>query len=178
MHVINGYLKIVDDDCVIVDEDDEDDDASVKEKSQSSRPSRRKRQREVSELEKFGDDVDSEENNQYNCDDDSHLMRYEDLEFTQLREEYEESLTNPSYQQTNSSSNTNVQLTVVPVPTRSQSQVPTRFQSQITVQSQISNTPSTQLTQYRNTTPSSYESHRFSNPPSAIQGNFEPNYTP
>ena len=105
-------------------------------------------------------------------------MQYEDLEFTQLREEYEESLTNPYYQQTNSSSNTYLQLTVVPVPTRSESQLPTRSQSHTTVQSQISNAPSTQLTQYRKTTPSSNESHRFSNPPSAIQDDTEPNYTP
>ena len=82
MHGFNWYLKIVDDDCVIIGEDEEDGDASVEEKSQSSCPSRRKRQREVSELEKFGDDVDSEENNQYNYDDDSHLMQYEDPEFT------------------------------------------------------------------------------------------------
>ena len=82
----------------------------MEEKSQSSRSSRRKRQREVSELEKFGDDVDSEENNQYNYDDDSHLMQYEDPEFTQLRDEFEESLSNPSYQQTNSSSNTNIHV--------------------------------------------------------------------
>ena len=46
-----------------------------------------------------------------------------------LRDEFEESLSNPSYQQTNSSSYTNIQITEVPVPTTSQSQVPTRSQS-------------------------------------------------
>lgn len=50
-------------------DEDEDNDASVEERSESSRVSRPKRKRGVMELEKFGDDVDSVENNQYNYDD-------------------------------------------------------------------------------------------------------------
>lgn len=157
-------------------DEDEDNDASVEERSESSRVSRPKRKRGVKELEKFGDDVDSVENNQYNYDDESHLLLQDDPELTQLRDEYDESLNNQSYQQTNSSYNTNLQFNPVPV----------NSQSQFTVSpslAQVSNALSPQLTQYRKPATSVNEPHQFhnnrlSNPLSTVQSTTSQSNTP
>jgi hypothetical protein len=130
----------------------------------------------VKELEKFGDDVDSEENNEYNYDDNSHLEHHEDPLLSQLRSEYDDTLDPESYQQTNSSSNTHTQYTLVPGPTQS-------LYTEIPPLSQFSSTPSTQLTQYRRFTPSSNEPHQFHteraiNPPSATYYTAPPSNTP
>lgn len=157
-------------------DEDEDNDASVEERSESSRVSRPKRKRGVKELEKFGDDVDSEENNQYNYDDESHLLLQDDPELTQLRDECDESLNNQSYQQTNSSYNTNLQFNPVPV----------NSQSQFTVSpslAQVSNALSPQFTQYRKPVTSVNEPHQFhnnrlSNPLSTVQSTASQSNTP
>lgn len=86
--------------------------------------------------------MDSEENNKYNCDDDFTPDTRVDAELTQLRDEYEEALTNQSYHISNSSSNTIPQFNVVPLPPTSQlAEVPTPF----------SDTPSTQVNEYSTT---------------------------
>ena len=131
----NLNLQIIDDDCVVLEEDDEEDnEASLDE---SIRPVRPKRNC-MRVLEKFGDDVDSEENNLYNYEVDSYLIHHDDPVLTQLRNEYDESLDPELFQQTNSSSNSNKQFTLVPGLTQPLCEVP---QS-----SQISNTSSTQFT--------------------------------
>ena len=91
-------------------DEDEKNEASLDE---SIRPVRPKRNH-IRVLEKFGDDVDSEENNQYNYEDDSHLIQHDDPLLTQLRTKYDESLDPELFQQTNSSSNSHKQFTLVP----------------------------------------------------------------
>ena len=132
----NLNLQIIDDDCVVLEEDDEEDnEASLDE---SIRPVRPKRNC-TRVLEKFGDDVDSEENNLYNYEDDSYLLHHDDPVLTQLRNEYDESLDPELFQQTNSSSNSNKQFTLVPGLTQP-------LYTEVPQSSQISNTSSTQFT--------------------------------
>ena len=112
---INRHLLIVDDDCVILADDEEENDASMENKSESNPPSRSNRKRDVRELEKFGDDVDSDENNKYNYDDDFTPDTREDAELTQLRDDYEEDLANQSHQISNFSCNSHAQFNVLPL---------------------------------------------------------------
>ena len=130
------------------DDEDEKNEASLE---GSSRPVRQKRNR-TGVLEKFGDDVDSEENNQYNYEDDSHLEQHDDPVLTQLHTEYDESLDPELFQQTNSSSNSHKQFTIVPGLTQP-------LYTEVPQFSQISNTPSTQFTSDHEPTPSSHEPH-------------------
>ena len=129
-------------------DEDEKNEASLDE---SIRPVRPKRNH-IRVLEKFGDDVDSEENNQYNYEDDSYLIQHDDPVLTQLRTEYDESLDPELFQQTNSSSNSHKQFTIVPGLTQP-------LYTEVPQFSQISNTPSTQFTSDHEPTPSSHEPH-------------------
>ena len=69
------------------EDDDEDNEASLDESIRPVRPNRNC----TRVLEKFGDDVDSEENNLYNYEDDSYLIQHDDPVLTVLRNEYGES---------------------------------------------------------------------------------------
>ena len=159
------------------DDDDEEIEASLDE---SIRPVRQKRNR-VRVLEKFGHDVDSEENNQYNYEDDSYLIQHDDPVLTQQRAEYDESLDPELFQQTNSSSNSHKQFTLVPGLTQP-------LYTEVPQSSQISNTSSTQFTSDHATnhtappsnTPSQYTTRNNSNlnTPSATDTTYPDRNTP
>lgn len=93
---VDCHLFYVDEDCIIIEEEEETN-ASVEEQPQSSY-SKRKQIRGTKELEKFGDEVDSDENNLYDYDDNYVENTNEDPELTQLRVEYEGSLPTKAYE--------------------------------------------------------------------------------